>query len=121
MSGRVETSRVPYVVSYRSSDGELKSIRRVPPQKLHDFETDDVVTISHKRSDNWNSDDEVRVVGINQRQPNTLMVEGPDGRHTFLSYTDVRGKNKNLGDEAMREELKERQRDPIGSDYLLWP
>lgn len=121
MSVKVITSRAPYVVSYRGSDGEMKTIRRVPPAKLHDFQTDDMVTISKKRSDNWESDQEVKVVGISNRQPNTLMVEGPDGKHTFLAYTDVRGKAKNQADAALQEEFKERERDPLGSDYLLWP
>lgn len=121
MSAKVEASRAPYVVSYRGADGELKTIRRVPPAKLHNFQTDDVVTISRKRGDDWDVDQEVKIVGVSRRQPNTLMVEAENGRHTFLTYTDVRGKPRNESDQALVDEFKERQRDPIGSDYLLWP
>jgi len=121
MAEKVEFTRTPYNVSYRTSDGELKKIRRVPPAKLHDLEPEDVVTISQKRSDNWDSGQEVRVVGVNKRQPNTLWVEGADGRRTFLTYSDVRSKPKSAGEAAFAEDISERQRDPIGSDYLLWP
>lgn len=121
MAVKVDASRAPYVVSYRTSDGELKTVRRVPPAKLHDFQTDDVVTISRKRGDDWDVDQDVKVVGVNKRQPNTLMVEGKDGKHTFLTYSDVRGKPKNQADQALQEDFEERKRDPIGSDYLLWP
>ncbi|MFZ9521047.1 MAG: hypothetical protein ACO3A4_11285 [Silvanigrellaceae bacterium] len=121
MPADVKASRAPYVVSYRSNDGELKSIRRVPPPKLHNFQTDDVVTISRKRGDDWDVDNEVKVTGINKRQPNTLRVENADGKHTFLTYSDLRGKAKNQADAELQEEFNERQRDPIGSDYLLWP
>lgn len=121
MSAKIEFNRVPYTTSYRSIDGEMKTIRRIPPAKLHDFETDDVVTITRKRGDDWDTEQEVKVVGINSRQPNTLMVEGENGKHTFLTYTDVRGMPKNAGDEAMLADQQERQRDPLGSDYLLWP
>jgi hypothetical protein len=121
MAGKIEFSRAPYVVSYRSGDGEVKTIRRVPPPKLHEFQTDDVVTITRKRGDDWDVEQDVRVAGIAQRQPNTLMVEGKDGKHTFLTYSDVRAEPKNLSDLAMREDFLEKQRDPIGSDYLLWP
>lgn len=121
MSAKVQSARVPYTVSYRTSDGELKSIRRVPPPKLHEFQTEDMVTITRKRGDDWDADQEVKVVGISNRQPNTLMVERKDGRHTFLTYTDVRGRPKNAADETLKEDFQERQRDPLGSDYLLWP
>ncbi|NBW82867.1 hypothetical protein EBR21_14045 [bacterium] len=121
MPTKVDVSRAPYVVSYRDNDGELKTIRRVPPAKLHKFETDDVVTISRKRGDDWNTDSEVKVIGVNKRQPNTLMVENAEGRHTFLTYTDVRGKARNQADAELQEDFNEKQRDPIGSDYLLWP
>lgn len=115
------TTRSPYYVRYRDSDGELKSIRRVPPAKLHDMMPDDVVTISKKRSDNWENGEEVKIVGINPKQPNTVMVEKENGTRTFLSYTDVKTKPKTAADVEYAEELKERANDPIGSDYLLWP
>jgi hypothetical protein len=114
-------NRSPYYVRYRDADGELKSIRRVPPAKLHDMMPDDVVTISRRRSDNWDDGEEVKVVGINPRQPNTLMVEKEDGKKTFLAYSDVKTKPRSASEVAYAEELKERASDPIGSDYLLWP
>jgi len=117
----VSVNRTPYNVRYRTSDGEVKIIRRVPPSKLHDMMPDDMVTISHKRSDNWDSGEEVKVVGVNSKQPNTLWVEKSDGRRTFLSYSDVKGQSKGESDIQFAEEIRERKQDPIGSDYLLWP
>ncbi|NBX17761.1 MAG: hypothetical protein EBR09_10380 [Proteobacteria bacterium] len=121
MSAKVQTGRVPYTVSYRTSDGELKTIRRVPPPVMHEFKNEDTVTITRKRGDDWDAGQEVKVIGINSRQPNTLMVEGNNGKHTFLTYTDVRGVPKNAADQAITEDFQERQSDPLGSDYLLWP
>ncbi|MEY2988772.1 MAG: hypothetical protein RJB13_2293 [Pseudomonadota bacterium] len=115
------TNRSPYYVRYRDMDGELKSIRRVPPAKLHDMMPDDVVTISRKRSDNWEDGEEVKVIGINPKQPNTLMVEKENGTRTFLAYSDLKTKPRTEADIAYAEELRERANDPIGSDYLLWP
>ena len=117
----VSTSRTPYNVRYRTSDGEVKTIRRVPPSRLHDMVPDDMVTISQKRSDNWTEGSEVKVVGVSARQPNTLWVEDSDGNRTFLPYTDVRGQPKSAADRELAEEIRERKKDPIGSDYLLWP
>lgn len=121
MVSRTESARSPYYVRYRTAEGELKSIRRVPPAKLHDMVPDDVVTISRKRSDNWENGEEVKILGINPKQPNTLMVEREDGKTTFLAYTDVKSKPKSAADIEYAEELRERASDPIGSDYLLWP
>ena len=117
----VSANRTPYNVRYRTSDGEVKIIRRVPPSKLHDMMPDDMVTISQKRSDNWDSGEEVQVVGVNSKQPNTLWVEKSDGRRTFLSYSDVKGQMKGESEIQFAEEIRERKKDPIGSDYLLWP
>lgn len=121
MAQSLSVHRAPYNVRYRTPDGEVKAIRRVPPPRLHDLVPDDVVTISQKRSDNWEAGEDVTVVGVNERHPNTLWVEDSDGKRTFLSYSDVKGQPKSRGDQEYVEEIRERKRDPIGSDYLLWP
>lgn len=121
MPESVSLKRTPYTVRYRTDEGEMKSIRRVPPPKLHNFVPEDVVTISKKRSDNWDSDEQVKVVGVSARQPNTLWVEKEDGRRTFLPYSDVRGVARSEADVEFAEDIRERRSDPLGSDYLLWP
>ena len=121
MAESVSFKRTPYIVQYRTEEGELKSIRRVPPPKLHPFLPEDVVTISKKRSDNWDAEEEVKVDGVNERQPNTLWVEKADGRRTFLPYSDVRAAARSEADVEFADEIKERRSDPLGSDYLLWP
>jgi hypothetical protein len=121
MAQRVSQDRTPYNVRYRTSEGDVKVIRRVPPARLHDLMPDDLVTISNKKSENWDSGEEVRVVGVSPRQPNTLWVEKSDGRRTFLPYSDVQGPPNPQSGVEFAEEIRERRRDPIGSDYLFWP
>ncbi|APJ04254.1 hypothetical protein [Silvanigrella aquatica] len=106
--------RTPYIVEYYK-DGEKQTIRRVPPPKLHDMEEGDDVTIARKKGDDWDSGDKVEIKGINQRQPNTLTIKKENGDYTFLPYDDVELKEKSAA-HYIRE-----GRDPIGSQYLLWP
>ena len=113
-----------YKVQYYR-DGQKHIIRRSPPRKLHPVEVNDQVTITHKRNQDWDVDDNVRVMNINKRHPNTLQVTKDDGSYTFLSCFDVKWEDK----EAQRWDEKtivekdavRRAADPIGSNYLLWP
>lgn len=111
--------RRPYMVSY-TKDGVRHTIRRVPPPKLHDYLPEDKVTIRRTKGEDWEEGDEVTVRGVNRRQPNTLQVEGPDGKKTFLPYFDVAFKDRKGEDIIMEDEMKV-ARDPLGSKYLLWP
>jgi hypothetical protein len=111
--------RKPYNVSY-TKDGVRQTIRRVPPPKLHDLLPEDKVTIRRTKGDDWEEGDEVTVRGVGRRQPNTLQVEGQNGKKTFLPYFDVAFKDRAGEDVIMEDELKI-SRDPLGSKYLLWP
>ncbi|MCA2960534.1 MAG: hypothetical protein IOD12_09790 [Silvanigrellales bacterium] len=111
--------RKPYNVSY-TKDGVRQTIRRVPPPKLHDLLPEDKVTIRRTKGDDWEEGDEVTVRGVGRRQPNTLQVEGQNGKKTFLPYFDVAFKDRAGEDVIVEDELKI-SRDPLGSKYLLWP
>lgn len=114
-------SRRPYKVEYYK-DGKKHVINRRPPPKIHDMLPEDIVTITKKRNQDWDEGKEVEIERISERQPNTLLVKDYDNKHTFLSYSDVffEGREDNSED-ILASDNKVKRRDPIGSDYLLWP
>lgn len=113
-----KVDRTPYTVRYMK-DGVQKVERRVPPPKLHDILPGDEVTISRRKGADWDEGDEVKVKGINPRQPNTLQVE-KNGKTTFLPYFDTRFEGR-PGEDVIAEDERRAEADPIGSKYLLWP
>jgi hypothetical protein len=112
--------RRPYKVEYYK-DGQKHVISRRPPPKLHPILPEDVVTIRRKRNDDWQEGDEVEVKAISSRQPNTLQVKNENGRTTFLPFFDVEFEGRDEGTDVVANDTRARRRDPIGSDYLLWP
>jgi hypothetical protein len=106
--------RTPYNLEYYK-DGQKQTTRRVPPPKLHDLEEGDVVTIVNKKGDDWDAGDKVEIKAINSRQPNTLTIQNSDGEYTFLPYDDVE-----LNEKSSLHYIRE-GKDPLGSQYLLWP
>lgn len=106
--------RTPYNIEYYK-DGQKQTIRQVPPPKLHDLVEGDKVTISNKKGDDWNSGDDVEIKAINPRQPNTLTVQNSNGEYTFLPYDYVE-----LNEKSPLHFIQE-GKDPLGSQYLLWP
>ena len=115
----VKFDRSPYKVTYYK-EGKMHTIRRVPPPKLHDAMPGDTVTITNKKNDDWQEGQTVKVKNITSRQPNVLQVEKEDGKYTFLDYRDVK-LNERPPVTAETTEQAERDADPIGSKYLLWP
>lgn len=116
---KVRFDRTPYTVRY-TKDGQTHKIRRVPPPKLHPVDAGDTVTITRKKGDDWDAGDKVRVKAVSPRQPNTLMVERPDGLTTFLPYFDVAFKGR-PEPEISEDEPSAGGSGSIGSRYLLWP
>jgi hypothetical protein len=112
--------RRPYKVEYYK-DGVKQVINRRPPPKLHPILPEDVVTIRRKRNDDWQDGDEVEVTAIGSRQPNTLQVKNDRGQSTFLPFFDVEFEGRDEGTDVVANDARARRRDPIGSDYLLWP
>ena len=96
--------------------GELKTIRRVPPPKLHDMLPEDKVELNVKKNDDWDAGDKFSIKNISPRQPNTIQIEKDDGEYTFVSYYDLSLKEK-LGPGRYEDPLD----DPIKNDYLVWP
>ncbi len=109
-------SRKPYTVTYKDLNGEMKTLRRVPPPKLHEALPTDVVSLTRKKNDDFDTGDKLEVESINQRQPNVLKVKNADGASTFVDYFDAR-----LEEEvAPRAGVSPRDR-PANNRYLLWP
>lgn len=109
-------SGAPYKISYRDLKGEQKTIRRVPPPKLHQMLPTDIVSLKNKKNADFDEGDEVTVTHINPRHANTLQLVNDDGQTTFMDYFDV-----NLEEEvAPRAGVSSMDR-PGSNRYLLWP
>lgn len=112
----VRFPRTPYTVTYRDQHGDMQKIRRVPPPKLHDALPTDIVTLTHKKNDDFEAGDKLEVANISPRQPNVLQLRNGDGQTTFVDFYDVK-----LEEEvAIREGVDPRDR-PVNNKYLLWP
>jgi hypothetical protein len=112
----IRFSRAPYKVTYKDLQGEVKTIRRVPPPKLHDVLPTDVVSLSRQKSETFQEGDEFEVKHINPRHANTLQLVDADGATTFVDHYDV----------VLEEEVAPRPgvdpRDkPVNNRYLTWP
>lgn len=112
----IQFNRTPYKVTYYDQHGEKKTIRRVPPAKLHDALPTDKVELTSKRSDDFDAGGVFTVKHINPRHPNTLQLEDDDGRTTFVDYfnTQLRQKIAPRSGIDVRDEA-------VNNNYLLWP
>jgi hypothetical protein len=118
-SSPIQFSRAPYAVSFHDLHGQLQTIRRVPPPKLHDALPTDRVELTTKKSDDFREGDEVTVKYINPRHPNTLQLVNGNGDTTFVDYYDV-----NLVNEvAPRTDrlVSDRPSATVSNRYLMWP
>lgn len=113
----IKFDRKPYTVTYREdATGEIKTIQRRPPPKLHEALPTDIVELNHKKSDDFEAGDNVEVTYINPRHPNTLQIKNSAGDTTFVEYYDA-----NLKEEvAPRAGVDPRDR-PQSNRYLIWP
>lgn len=116
MGDEIKFDRKPYTVTYTDMQGQVKTLRRVPPAKVHEALPTDIVTITHKRNDDFRAGDDVEVKHINPRNPNVLQVQNDEGQTTFLDVFDFSLKEE----VAWRNGIDPRDR-PGNSRYLLWP
>ena len=115
---KIDIPRTPYTVKYQDLSGKSKTIRRVPPKKLHTLLPEDQVQIRQKKNDDWNKGEQVYIDAINPKQPNTLQLADDDNNKTFMSFYDV--KTTDAKTPVLVEEA-EKQKDMIDKSYLLWP
>ena len=116
MADPIVFDRKPYFVTWKDQDGNMQTIRRVPPPKLHDALPPYVVELTADRSADFRKGDQVTVKHINPRHPNVLQVEDGDGHTTFMNYFEV-----NLKEQvAMRDGVPPEAR-PERNKYLTWP
>jgi len=112
----VRFDRKPYEIHYQDLHGQLQTIRRQPPPKLHPALPTDVVTLNHTKNDDFVAGEDLEVSYINPHHPNVLKLKDSDGRETFVDYYDVNLKDK------VAPRLGVDPRDlPINNRYLLWP
>ena len=112
----VRFSRAPYTVMYQDLKGEMRSIRRVPPAKLHDALQTDVVTLTTRHNDAFDAGEDFVVKHINPRHPNTLQLVDGDGATAFVESFDI----------VMKDQVADRPglepRDQVHNNrYLTWP
>jgi hypothetical protein len=112
----IRFSRRPYTVTYRDLEGEMQTIRRRPPPKLHRALPSDIVSLTRGKNDDFREGDEFTVKHINPRHPNVLQVADDDGLATFVDYYDM-----NLEEEVALREGQDPRDVPLNNEYLLWP
>lgn len=117
VSKTMQFNRSPYNVTYRDLQGQMQTIRRVPPPKLHDALPTDVVILTTARSDAFPEGKEVTVKSINPRQPNTMQVIDSEGRTAFVDYYGMKLK-KQVNNERPGVDTRDL---PISNRYLNWP
>ncbi len=118
MADEIKFDRTPYTVKYMDLQGQQKTIRRTPPEKLHDALPTDLVTLTRTRSDDFRAGDDVEVANVSPRQPNVLQLKRADGATTFIEYFDMELHEGNKVAPRAGEDPRDRS---INSKYLLWP
>ncbi len=115
----IRFDRKPYNVTYVDLKGDQKTIRRVPPPKLHEMLPTDVVELTTKKNDDFQAGDQFTVKHINARHPNIIQIDDGDGNATFVPYFDL--KLEPSGEMAPRDGQTAPHEVPARNRYLLWP
>ncbi|MCB9228439.1 MAG: hypothetical protein H6618_02415 [Deltaproteobacteria bacterium] len=116
MLGSLGFRRKPYTVVYKDfHSGELRQIRRRPPEKQHDILPTDIVELKTQRGDDWQEGDSVSVKHVSYRAPNLLQLKNSEGDTTFTPYFDVE-----LEEEVAYRPGKEKDVER-SNRYLRWP
>lgn len=111
----VRFTRRPYTVTYMK-DGERHTLRRRPPEKLHDIWPEDIVSLKEGKNEQWEGGEEYEVRHINPRHPNVIQLDDGDGNTTFVEYMDLEL------EEAIGPRDGKRPTDMAANNrYLLWP
>lgn len=108
-------NRTPYNVTY-FQDGKKVTIRRVPPEKLHETLPTDRVELTTRHSDDFPEGEKYTVKHISTRQPNVLQLENDNGQTTFVPYFETELKDR----VAARNGIDPRD-EPVNNRYLRWP
>jgi hypothetical protein len=115
-SSSIQWSRKPYTISYQDLNGEKKTIRRVPPEKLHEMLPTDQVELKYKKNDDFLAGDTFKVKHINPRHPNVLQLVNDEEMTTFVDYYHAE-----LIDQGTDRPGINAQDRTINNRYLLWP
>ena len=83
--------RRPYTVNYTDyKTGELKTLRRRPPEQLHEMLPLDEVRLNAPHGESgWPQGDTYTVASVHSRSPNLLQIENDDGEKTFHAFHEL--------------------------------
>ncbi len=79
-----------------SENGVKKTIRRIPPPRLHTMLPEDVVELTTKRSDDFLKGEDYEIKAINPRHPNTIQIKNSEGQTTFVEYFKLEPEEKRI-------------------------
>ena len=114
--GEIHFPTKPYTVVYKDSKtGDLKTVRRRPPPKLHKLLPKDTVELTSTKNLDWQDDQTYTIKHISYRSPNVIQLMNEEGRTTFVDHDQVK-----LMEKKGKRDIKQID-DPIQSEYLLWP
>ena len=112
----IRFSRSPYTVTYLDLQGKQQTLRRVPPPKLHEMLPTDIVELTTRKNEDFETGDLADVYHINVRHPNVLQLRNDDGLTTFVEYFDV-----DLHEEVAPRPGRDPRDLPDNNRYLIWP
>jgi len=120
----IKFDRKPYTISYTdAASGEKRTIRRVPPPKLHAALPQDRVELTTTKNSNFEAGDSYKVKHINPRLPNVLQLEDGYGTTIFVSHYEIRLDDavNAVTPRAAGESGDTGRSLPTSNRYLLWP
>lgn len=91
----VKPANGAYTVTW-FDNGEKKTMRRIPPPKLHTMLPEDIVELKSKRSDDFLEGKNYEIKGISPRHPNTIQIKNDEGQTTFVEYFKLEPEEKRI-------------------------
>lgn len=121
MADPIVFDRKPYEVKYHDLHGELQTIKRRPPEKIHNIWPEDKVELKFKKNDDWQAGEIYEAKHINPKHPNVIQIKSDD-ESTFVSAYDLELKSSsNSWDGWAAKNGLDPRDEPVNNEYLNWP
>ena len=113
----IQFPRIPYKTVYKDfHTNEVKTIRRVPPEKLHDILPTDKVELTTTLGADWKEGNIYTAKFIGPRSPNVIQIEDSKVGTTFVPYFELK-----LDSEVAERDGGKRIDKASSNKYLIWP